>query len=116
MNQPTRRQLLQAASLSTASVLGVPFHVLAQAARGGVVVIGTTQKPRHLNSAVQSGIATMMPAAQLFASPLRMDAQWKPQPYLAETFELSPDNRSVRLVLRQGAVFHDGKPITAIFG
>jgi|GEM_PF-1257813 len=91
------RQLLQAASLtSTVSLLGLPLEALAQAALGSVVVIGTTQKPRHLNAAVQSG----------------MDAQWKPQPYLTESFELSPDNPSVRLVLRQGAVFHDGRPMT----
>jgi peptide/nickel transport system substrate-binding protein len=89
------------------------MHVAAQAAKGGVLVIGTTQKPRHLNSAVQSGIATMMPAAQLFASPIRMDANWKPQPYLAERWDLSADNRSVTLHLRKDAVFHDGKPITA---
>jgi peptide/nickel transport system substrate-binding protein len=114
MTHPSRRSLLQSgAAMAGATLFGWPLHALAQAARGGVVVIGTTQKPRHLNAAVQSGIATMMPAAQLFASPLRMDAQWKPQPYLAESFELSSDNRSVRLVLRQGAVFHDGRPITA---
>jgi peptide/nickel transport system substrate-binding protein len=62
---------------------------------------------------VQSGIATMMPAAQLFASPIRLDKNWKPQPYLAESWTLSPDNRSITLVLRKNAVFHDGKPITA---
>jgi peptide/nickel transport system substrate-binding protein len=55
----------------------------------------------------------MMPAAQLFASPIRMDANWKPQPYLAERWDLSADNRSVTLHLRKDAVFHDGKPITA---
>ena len=108
---PLRRRALMQAAAGT--LFGIPFATLAQAARGGVIVIGTTQKPRHLNSAVQSGIATMMPAAQLFASPLRMDAQWKPQPYLAEKWELSPDNRSVSLTLRKDAVFHDGKPITA---
>jgi len=109
-----RRTLLKAsAAASVGSILGIPWEVAAQAAKGGTLVIGTTQKPRHLNSAVQSGIATMMPAAQLFASPLRMDAKWSPQPYLAEKFELSSDNRSVRLILRQGAVFHDGKPVTA---
>ena len=114
MHQPTRRQLLQAATLAAPTTLfGLPVAALAQAARGGTLVIGTTQKPRHLNSAVQSGIATMMPAAQLFASPLRMSADWKPQPYLAERFELSHDNRSIRLVLRKDAVFHDGKPVTA---
>jgi peptide/nickel transport system substrate-binding protein len=105
-----RRALMQAAA---GTLFGIPLATLAQAARGGVLVIGTTQKPRHLNSAVQSGIATMMPAAQLFASPLQMDAQWKPRPYLAEKWELSPDNRSVSLTLRKDAVFHDGQPITS---
>lgn len=114
MNHPTRRQLLQAATLAAPTTLfGLPTAALAQAARGGTLVIGTTQKPRHLNSAVQSGIATMMPAAQLFASPLRMSADWKPQPYLAESFDLAQDNRSIRLVMRRDAVFHDGRPVTS---
>lgn len=55
----------------------------------------------------------MMPAAQLFASPIRMDKNWKPQPYLAERWDLSSDNRSITLCLRKDAVFHDGKPVTA---
>ena len=112
-NFDKRKFLKFAAAGTTASIFGIPMHVAAQAAKGGILVIGTTQKPRHLNSAVQSGIATMMPAAQLFASPIRMDANWKPQPYLAERWDLSPDNRSVTLHLRKDAVFHDGKPITA---
>lgn len=114
LDSGARRQWLAIAGRSAAlGALGLPLETLAQAARGGVLVIGTTQKPRHLNSAVQSGIATMLPAAQLFASPLRMSADWKPQPYLAERFELSSDNRSVALYLRKDAVFHDGKPITS---
>ena len=67
---------------------------------GGTLVIGSTQVPRHLNGAVQSGIATALPSAQLFASPLRFDADWKPQPYLAESWELSPDARALTLHLR----------------
>jgi peptide/nickel transport system substrate-binding protein len=108
-----RRLLGSGAALTAGTIFGIPFEVAAQAAKGGVLVIGSTQAPRHLNSAVQSGIATMMPAAQLFASPIRMDKNWKPQPYLAESWTLSPDNRSVALVLRKDAVFHDGKPITS---
>ena len=110
MNSWKRRTILQAGA---GTLFGLPLATLAQAAKGGVLVIGTTQKARHLNSAVQSGIATMMPAAQIFASPLRMTADWKPQPYLAEKFELSSDNRSVALTLRKDAVFHDGHPITS---
>ena len=107
---PSRRLLLQAAA---AGGFTWPLAAWAQAAKGGVLVVGTTQRPRHLNAAVQSGIATMFPAAQLFASPLRMGADWKPQPFLAEKFELSADNRSVVLTLRRDALFHDGRPITA---
>ena len=114
MSTIDRRHLLQAgAALTAGSIFGIPLDVAAQAAKGGVLVVGSTQAPRHLNAAVQSGLATMMPAAQLFASPIRMDKNWKPQPYLAESWTLSPDNRSITLVLRKNAVFHDGKPITA---
>src|SRR5258708_21829437 len=72
-----------------------------------------SQVPRHLNGAVQSGIATAMPSTQLFASPLRFDDQWKPQPYLAESWKLAEDGKSLTLNLRRNAVFHDGKPITS---
>ena len=110
----TRRHLMQAAAATAAgSVMGIPMHVLAQAARGGTVVIGSTQKPRHMNPAVQSGIATMMPGAQIFATPLTIDKNWKAQPYLAEKWTVSEDARSITLHLRKDAKFHDGKPITS---
>ena len=80
---------------------------------GGTLVIGTTQNPRHLNGAVQSGLATAMPSTQLFASPLRFDDQWKPHPYLAESWDLASDGKSLTLHLRKDAVFHDGKPVTS---
>jgi peptide/nickel transport system substrate-binding protein len=81
--------------------------------RGGTLVLGNNQVPRHLNGAVQSGIATAFPSTQLFASPLRFDDQWNPQPYLAETWALAEDGKSLTLNLRKNAVFHDGKPVTS---
>lgn len=80
---------------------------------GGTLVIGSTQVPRHLNGAVQSGIATALPSSQLFASPLRYDADWKPQPYLAQSWELALDAKSLTLHLRHDAVFHDGQAVTS---
>ncbi|WP_447919514.1 ABC transporter substrate-binding protein [Achromobacter aegrifaciens] len=80
---------------------------------GGTLVIGSTQVPRHLNGAVQSGTATALPSVQLFASLLRYDADWKPQPYLAQSWELAPDGKSLTLHLRKDALFHDGKPVTS---
>ena len=79
----------------------------------GTLVIASSQVPRHLNGAVQSGIATAVPSTQIFASPLRYDENWEPQPYLAETWSVSDDGLSVTLNLVQNATFHDGTPVTS---
>lgn len=80
---------------------------------GGTLVIGSTQTPRHLNGTVQSGYATAVPGTQLNASPLLFDENFEPQPYLAESWEIADDGLSVTLNLVEGAVFHDGMPITS---
>ena len=102
-----------AVALMGASFAAASFTVSAQEPKkGGTLVIGSTQAPRHLNGAVQSGIATGVPSSQIFASPLRYDDAFNPQPYLAESFEVSEDGLSVTLKLRD-ARFHDGKPVTS---
>lgn len=100
--------LLGAVALAASSLSAAP--VLAE---GGTLVIASTQVPRHLNGSVQSGIATAVPSTQIFASPLRYDENWEPQPYLAESWEVSEDGLSVTLNLVEGATFHDGKPVTS---
>lgn len=108
-----RRRALAALFAATAVTL-LPATLQAQEAkRGGTLIVGTTQTPRHLNGAVQSGVATAMPSTQLFASPLRFDDKWQPQPYLAESWKLAEDGKSLTLNLRKNAVFHDGKPVTS---
>jgi peptide/nickel transport system substrate-binding protein len=110
----TRRvTLLSAASLAALALFSLPAAAADEPKRGGTLVIGSTQTPRHLNGAVQSGIATALPSAQIFASPLRFDDKWNPQPYLAESWKLADDAKSLTLNLRKNAVFHDGKPITS---
>ena len=54
-----------------------------------------------------------MPGTQLFASLLRYDEGWEPQPYLAESWDVSADGLSVTVNLVKDAVFHDGVPITS---
>ncbi|MBF0551702.1 MAG: hypothetical protein HQK60_14360, partial [Deltaproteobacteria bacterium] len=73
---------------------------------GGELVIGLEASPVHLNPALASGLFTGLPGAQLFASPLRYDENWQPQPYLAEKWDISPDGRTVTLHLVKGATFH----------
>ncbi|RJF77176.1 ABC transporter substrate-binding protein [Rhodopseudomonas palustris] len=101
-------------ALGGAALMGLPFETRAQSAgSGGTLVIGSTQVPRHFNGAVQSGIATALPSTQIFASPLRFDENWNPQPYLAKSWEVAPDGLSITLKLVDDAVFHDGKPVTS---
>ena len=100
-----------AATLFATSILSGGIAIAQQA--GGTVVIGMTQKPRHLNPAVQSGIATAVPGTQIFATPIRFDDKWNPQPYLAESWTIAENGKSITLNLRKNATFHDGKPITS---
>ena len=81
------------------------------AKRGGTLIWAVQNTPRHLNPAVQSGIATGEPGNQLFAAPLRYDEDWTPQPYLAKSWDVSADGLTVTLNLVKGATFHDGVPI-----
>jgi len=106
MNWTTR--LFGAASVAALSLTAIPAF-----ADGGTLVIASSQSPRHLNGAVQSGIATAVPSTQIFASPLRYDENWEPQPYLAESWSVSDDGLSLTLNLAQNATFHDGEPVTS---
>ena len=74
-----RATLLSATLLAASTLLPLPASAAEEPKRGGTLVIGSTQTPRHLNGAVQSGIATAMPSTQIFASPLRFDDKWNPQ-------------------------------------
>lgn len=80
---------------------------------GGTLVIGGALSLRHFNGAIQSGAATALPSTQIFASPLRFDENWNPQPYLAEKWEVADDGLSVTLHLVKNASFHDGKKVTS---
>ena len=108
----TRRDTFALALGAAATTCSLPTFAQ-EPKRGGTLVIGSTQTPRHLNGAVQSGIATAEPSTQIFASPLRFDDKWAPQPYLAESWKLAEDGKSLTLNLRKNAVFHDGKPVTS---
>ncbi len=79
-----RTTLLSAAFLGANTLLPLPVFAADEPKRGGTLVIGSTQTPRHLNGAVQSGIATAMPPTQIFASPLPFHRKGKPQPHRAD--------------------------------
>ncbi|MGF1525220.1 MAG: ABC transporter substrate-binding protein, partial [Candidatus Competibacterales bacterium] len=96
-----------------ALALGFPAFAADPPTPGGTLIMAVANTPRPLNPPLQSGIATGMVGTQLFATPLRFDENWNPEPYLAESWAVADDGLSVTLTLVEGATFHDGQPITS---
>ena len=99
------------AAIAVAMASMASYVTADESKRGGTLRAALAQTPRHLNPAVQSGIVTGFPGAQLFATPIRYDENWDPQPYLAKSWDVSDDGLTVTLHLQENAVFHDGVPI-----
>ena len=81
--------------------------------RGGDLKAVYGQLPPHFNSAIQSGAAVMIAASQMFVSLVEFDKNWKPVPYLAQSWEISDDGLNYTFHLVEGTTFHDGKPVTS---
>ena len=80
---------------------------------GGTLVMATSQVGAGINHGVASGVGIGNVSSKVFASLVHLDANWEPQPYLAESWEVSEDQMTVTLHLVAGATFHDGVPITS---
>ncbi len=80
--------------------------------RGGTLTVIHNSPIPHLNNAIRSGTTTGYPATKIFASPLRLNMKYEFEPYLAESWKFSDDQKSLTLKLKK-ATFHDGKPITS---
>jgi peptide/nickel transport system substrate-binding protein len=109
------KHILKSMLTATAAVAVLASAAIAEDAprKGGTLITVMATNVRNLNPAVQSGIVTGYPGAQLFAAPLRYDEDWTPQPYLAKSWDVSEDGLTVTLNLVENAVFHDGTPITS---
>ena len=78
--------------------------------RGGTLRIGVAGDVARLDGQLYSSInTTWMSFDRLTA----YDAQLKPQPMLAESWELSTDAKRLKLNLRKGVQFHTGREFTS---
>ncbi len=108
------RRKFMGSALGVAGTLVLPVSSpMAQSAPAGRRLVIGCQNPRTLNPAIQSGSVTGMPASQMFAGLVLLDAHFKPQPYLAKSWEVSEDGKRYRFNLVDNARFHDGHPVRA---
>lgn len=79
--------------------------------KGGKMVYMSGKIPslNPLHGEANTGVVT----GQVFASLTRLDEKQRPIPYLAKSWEISPDGLSYTFRLEPEAKFHDGKPITS---
>jgi peptide/nickel transport system substrate-binding protein len=76
------KQVLKGLLTATAAAAVLATNAIAEDSpqKGGTLITVMATNVRNLNPAVQSGIVTGYPGAQLFAAPLRYDEDWTPQP------------------------------------
>lgn len=83
-----------------------------QPKRGGSLIWGRPHDILHFDSSQLS--ATQDPILfQVWATLIRLDENVKPQPELAESWDLATDYKKMQIKLKKGATFHNGKEITA---
>jgi oligopeptide transport system substrate-binding protein len=69
--------------------------------------------PITLDPAVSSEMNSHIYVMQIFSGLVRLDANSKPAPDIAERWQRSEDGRTYTFFLRKGVKFHDGKEVTA---
>jgi peptide/nickel transport system substrate-binding protein len=102
------RGLVMALALLTA----VPANAQ-EPQRGGVLTAIHWPEPTVLNSAINSGFAAAFISSKIFEGLVEYDREGKPQPQLAESWDVSPDGLTVTFHLRAGVKWHDGTDFTA---
>lgn len=69
--------------------------------------------PPTLDQPKNAATATRDVSRLIFETLITTDAEFKPQPMLAESYEVSEDSKSYTFQLREGIKFHDGSDMTS---
>ncbi|WP_044529331.1 ABC transporter substrate-binding protein, partial [Herbaspirillum sp. B65] len=116
MDAKKRKTIAQLALLTAATLLSQP-SVLAQAVEnpqaGGTLNMLMQPEPPTLMLALNQQGPTQFAGSKIYQSLLTYSQDLKPQPSLAESWEISKDGLTYTFNLYKGVKWHDGKPFTA---
>ncbi len=79
---------------------------------GGTLVVASAD-PGALNPAITTSGITHPVTGQIFNGLVRLDRDFKPQPDLAKSWDVSDDLKTYTFYLEEGVTWHDGQPFTA---
>jgi peptide/nickel transport system substrate-binding protein len=109
-----RRRALAISASIAASVM-VPARAFAQEKprKGGVFTVHLNGDQQALNPSIQASTSVYIVGSKIQESLVDLDANGRPVGVLAESWETSPDGKTITFHLRKGVVWHDGKPFTS---
>lgn len=114
MSAVDRRRMLQLAAVGALGGAGVlPGTVAVDAQGRRVLTTMITPEPPIAVPGINNQGPTLIVGGKLFESLLKYSPRLEPQPLLATAFTVSPDGLTYTFTLRQGVVWHDGRPFTA---
>ena len=87
--------------------------VTAQPKRGGTLNIILKPEPPHLEGALSTADPVWEVTSKFHNGLLNYDPDLKPVPELAESWQVSPDGRTITFKLRRSVKFHDGHDFTS---
>lgn len=99
--------------LAATLLVAAPVAAAEEPRRGGSLVVVLGADPEHLNPAISTGYPVGAVGATIFSALVWLDAERRPQPDLAESWEISPDGLTFTFHLRRDARWHDGQPLTS---
>lgn len=109
-----RRQALLTSAAIAASVVD-PTRTFAQETprRGGVFTVHFATEQRILNPSLQASTGVYIVGSKMQEPLVDLDAEGRPTPCLAESWEHAPDGLTHVFRLRRGVTWHDGRPFTS---
>src|SRR5437667_444887 len=109
-----RRTALLTSAAIAANVIN-PMRAFAQETprKGGVFNVHYGAEQRQLNPSIQASTGVYIIGGKIQENLVDLDANGQPVGVLAESWEASPDGKTVIFKLRKGISWHDGKPFTS---
>ena len=103
----------QPAGAPTAAPADAPTAAPTTGATGGTLRVGRTAAPDSLNPGAQYIVESYDLTEQIYDALIGINLQNEPIPQLAREFSVSEDGTTWTFTLHEGAMWHDGQPVTS---
>lgn len=100
-------------ALPSGALGGQPVAAGVQPKKGGSLKVAIFGEAPSLDPMFTTATITKNLASQIFEGLVSNDMKLRPQPDLAESYEMSRDGKTATFKLRKGVTFHNGKEMTS---